>query len=471
MTMQHDAVDDLFGLADTFPRPGWVVLDAARDHRFTGELHFETSPPARVYFDRGHIYVAERDTDASVGARLVDAGALTATQLERGAIRIGEVEHLGHLFERVPSLDRHAVAVTAELMTEECVGWLAAQRIADVASTPYRHHESGMHRWSPSTGRPELATPDPLPAPTAGAAPVSLVPPPPPRVEPSGDPVERFVDGLIEWDEPSWLDGAQLGAEPEDRPEAMLGPSNAQGLIHERTGAGDGAADGIQDDDVGRPGDADWVELLASEGLPDTDPFAAPKPLPRLPIPPVDRFELVWPSGEIDESFGAVDSVVGEGHDPDADRVGATARLGRPLPDAGHDHPTPAAPAGQGAGDLAGQVPASADEISDEVVLAVRRAVASIEVGSLAARQRLADRHVDLGTFSGDGPDAVPAPGRVAVRSGRNDWSRRTVTRSVFDEPAIELSPTSALEPQDDVADQRERRAGALRRLISSLRR
>ena len=77
----------------------------------------------------------------------MDAGALNATQLEHGAMRIGDAEHLGRLFERVPSVDRQKVLVTAELMTEECVGWLAGQRISDIAVTPYRHHPSGAQRW------------------------------------------------------------------------------------------------------------------------------------------------------------------------------------------------------------------------------------------------------------------------------------------------------------------------------------
>ena len=87
-----------------------------------------------VYADRGRIYLAERSSDPSLGARLVDAGALNATQLEHGAMRIGDAEHLGRLFERVPSVDRQKVIVTAELMTEECIGWLA--RVSESATSP-----------------------------------------------------------------------------------------------------------------------------------------------------------------------------------------------------------------------------------------------------------------------------------------------------------------------------------------------
>src|SRR3954454_17269450 len=173
-----EIIEHVLGVEGTFPRPGWVVLDAIRERRFTGEVAFDTTPEVRVYADRGRIYLAERPSDPSLGARLVDAGALNATQLEHGAMRIGDTEHLGRLFERVPSVDRQKVIVTAELMTEECVGWLARLRISDVSDTPYRHHPSGAHRWD-RTQAPELTPGDPLPAPAPDAAPVAIAPPEP----------------------------------------------------------------------------------------------------------------------------------------------------------------------------------------------------------------------------------------------------------------------------------------------------
>src|SRR3954471_20845536 len=195
-------VEDVLGVEGTLPPPGWVVRDAIRERRFTGEVLFGTTPEARVYADRGRIYLAERPSDPSLGARLVDAGALNATQLEHGAMRIGETEHLGRLFERVPSVDRQKVIVTAELMTDECVGWLARLRISDVEVTPYRHHPSGAHRWDGAQA-PELAPGDPLPAPAPDAAPVAIAPP-----EPLFTPIDDLgdVDDMIRWNEPSWLD-------------------------------------------------------------------------------------------------------------------------------------------------------------------------------------------------------------------------------------------------------------------------
>lgn len=460
MTMQRDDVHQLFGLVGTFPRPGWVVLDAARDHRYTGELVFETTPPVRVYADRGEIYLAERIDDPSLGARLVDAGALTAVQLERGAVRIGEIEHLGRLFERVPTLDRHTVIVTAELMTEECLRWLAVQRVPDVHSTPYRHHESAMHLWSTTPGWVDLTPGDPLPAPPLDETPVSVAPPDQPDAIRELQ-TEPFLDGLIEWDEPAWFDSTRLErelVEPlPDLPDDDLADADV-------TVEADDA-----DDTQGEDRPTDWVDRLATDGLPEDDLLGSPAPLPRLPIEPVERFELVWPTGEVDEQFGAVESVVGDGHDPDADRVGATARLIRPGP-------VPEEPADPEVDDLPTRTtvdPSVDSDESDEVVLAVRRAVASIEVGSIAARQRWADTGQlrDAAPLTdGDDLPGVPEPGRVAVRSGRNDWSRRTVSRSVFDEPAVQPEP-AVPEPSPTAHDHHDRRTGALRRLISSLRR
>lgn len=534
MTIQHDPVDELLGLAGTFPRPGWVVLDAARDHRFTGEVGFDTTPAARVYFDRGGIYFAERATDASIGARLVDAGALTAVDLEHGLVRVGGVEHLGRLFDRVPTVDRHAVAVTVELMTDDCVSWLASQRVSDVEYAPYRHHPSGVHQWDRalSIGVAPSSIGGPLPAPRPSAAPVSLPPPDDavvdgvvpeilPEIVPEiatgavAEPVvaagmplppraEPLLDGVIEWDEPAWFDVAALESRIVDQPPDTAADSPSTPSSREPAPAEPvasvpdaGRVESPAESPVESPADeGDWIDRLERHGLPDADPLASTTPLPRLPVEPIERFELVWPSGEIDEEFGAVDSVADDGHDPDADRIGATTRVTRPEPLPGlptrvvPSRPVQDVPATGVTADVTDGVAAvgaavGADagpaDAADEVVLAVRRAVASIEVGAIAARQRLVGVNGDLGsgsrgTVDADGHDAVPAPGRVAVRSGRNDWSRRTDTRSVFDAPVI-AEPAPVPEPQlppivpTATDDHATRRAGALRRLISSLRR
>jgi hypothetical protein len=498
VTAEHDAVAELFGLAGTFPRPGWVVLDAARDHRFTGELVFETTPVVRMYFDRGRIYLAERVTDPSLGARLVDAGALNAAQLERGAMRFGDDEHLGRLFERVPSVDRHAVLVTTELMTEECIGWLAGQNVRSVESAPYRRHPSGVHRWDRPDDVIELHPGDPLPAPAPDEAPIEVAPPEP--LFAPGETVPPFGDDILQWNEPSFYDerpvaagGARADAppQPEAPPQAEAPPQREADRLLPATDP--------------RPAEpehplairADWVDRLVPDGLPEpaSDPLAAPTRLPPVPTQPSDRFEIIWPSGQVDEQFGS-DAAPLERRQPDLDRAGPTARLGgaqapgHPTPTdepsvaangdaADHDDvPTDAAPDAGPAGE---GDDGTSDGASDEVVLAVRRAVASIETGGLAARRRLAGNPVDAD--SSRGVDLVP-PGRVAVRDEPSDWSpgagavdRRVVqapVRSVFDDlPARSETSANGVESAGTSGelDDESSRSGALRRLIGSLRR
>ena len=72
---------------------------------------------------------------------------------------------------------------------------------------------------------------------------------------------------------------------------------------------------------------ADWIEHLSTAGLPEpgSDPLASPVKLSPLATEPIDHFELIWPSGDIDEQFGAeTDEPFPH---PDIDRAGVTARL------------------------------------------------------------------------------------------------------------------------------------------------
>ncbi len=129
------------------PQPVWMTLNEAREQAFTGEIVFETDPEVLAYLDHGIVYYAERVTDASLGHRLLDAGVVDIEQLDRGTVRVGDIEHLGRLFDRDPSVDRDAVVVVAEAATEELIADLANRTIATVRVTAYRHHPSGVHRW------------------------------------------------------------------------------------------------------------------------------------------------------------------------------------------------------------------------------------------------------------------------------------------------------------------------------------
>jgi hypothetical protein len=128
-------------------QPVWMTLNEARERAFTGEIVFETNPEVLAYLDHGIVYYAERATDASLGRRLLDAGVIDVLQLDRGTVRVGDIEHLGRLFDRDPSVDRDAVVVVAELATEELIADLANGAIAGARVTAYRHHPSGVHRW------------------------------------------------------------------------------------------------------------------------------------------------------------------------------------------------------------------------------------------------------------------------------------------------------------------------------------
>ena len=237
---------------------------------------------------------------------------------------------------------------------------------------------------------------------------------------------------------------------------------------------------------------ADWIEHLTTAGLPDpgSDPLASPVKLSPLATEPIDHFELIWPSGDIDEEFGAeTDEPFPH---PDIDRAGVTARLvGRRR--SSRDR------AGGSAGnvdvddDVDARRRASGDTleawlgdddgreaITDDVVLAVRRAVASIDTGSLAARRRLVE---PSGAASAETQlDAGPMtlPGRVAVHTDAPELASRAARGhvsglSVFDNlpPGEQVSSGGAGSGDTGEGDDEgePQRASALKRLIGSLRR
>jgi len=144
-------------------QPVWMTLNEARQRAFTGEVVFEADPEVLAYLDNGTVYYAERASDLSLGRRLVDAGVIDLAQLERGTVRVGDIEHLGRLFDRDASVDRDAVVVLAETSTEALIAELANRAITTVRVTAYRHHPSGVHRWfvapldAPAVSRPVSA--------------------------------------------------------------------------------------------------------------------------------------------------------------------------------------------------------------------------------------------------------------------------------------------------------------------------
>ncbi len=323
------------------PQPGWMTLNQARERAFTGEIVFETEPELLAYLDNGVVYYAERASSTPLGRRLVEAGVLDDGQLDRGTVRVGEMEHLGRLFDRDPSVDRDAVLVVTEALTDELVTELANEIITTNRSTAYRHHPSGLHRWfaSPVESSPdyrpgmvsslETSVLDDLPGlPMLGATPIT--------------------DQLyIEWDEPV-IGGTPLVEEQsfvdefdESMLQAMLDGATTDGSLVESPSDTMAASDeflyteAIDDiaaidaiDDTGHCGvlfdldelpDFNEVRELdesSDDTMWDIEPELAVDfqsamwPMPQLALPEggyfadaeladeVDEFEVVWPNGE-----------------------------------------------------------------------------------------------------------------------------------------------------------------------------
>jgi hypothetical protein len=423
VTARH--LDDALGLGATWPRPGWAVLDAAREQCFTGCITFHTSPAVRVHFDRGRMYVAERVSDPPLGARLVDAGALTAVELEHGVIRLGQVEHLGRLFERAPSVDRHRVVVLLELMTDEAARWVAAQVVSGIDVTPYEHHPSGVHRWQVAQA---AVAPDArgtgFPAPVPGTAHL-LVPEP-------GDVDELADEVRIEWADAAWLGGS--GGDVVERRAVRSLPG----------------------------GDADATTPLLDDEVAVAFVAAAADEI-------VDGFEVIWPTGEVQREFPA--PVVER--EPVVEQVPLTWNIRMPLPTV----ETPL---------ISDPPPDLLDELADEVALAVRRAIASITSNGAAGHERGALDDTDAEPERHDGPlivrsstlsdeeagaarrlaepplDVAPLAGPSV--NGEAAWAPEPVA-APLGAPWLDVTPPSASRPLV------EERTSALRRLISGLRR
>lgn len=129
-------------------RAAWEVIEEARGAKITGELAITTvSSKTLVYLESGSVYFAHAEGEETLANRLVEAGAITAEQLRRGAVRLNGVEHLGRLFERDATVERDAVELALELMTEQALTAVASQEVLSSQTTMYRQHSSGVVRW------------------------------------------------------------------------------------------------------------------------------------------------------------------------------------------------------------------------------------------------------------------------------------------------------------------------------------
>jgi len=162
--------------------PIWGFVALIGNERFTGEAAVGVDPRLRLFAVDGHVYFAERDGDLPIGTRLVNCGAVTATQLEHGSVRIGDTDSLARLFQRQPLIDRDAVELTIELATEALLESVADKPVGMPEVFPLRHHPAGIHHWArpataPSGSVPMAAAPLTLPTAPEAAEPAPDVAP------------------------------------------------------------------------------------------------------------------------------------------------------------------------------------------------------------------------------------------------------------------------------------------------------
>lgn len=141
---------DLFNGEPPASRPAWRVIEAARNQHLTGELALPSDPPTNVYLMNGEVYFAERTTDGGIGVRLLVEGVITRKQMSKGSVMVSGAEHLGRLFERDETIDRHAVELCVELMTDDVLTSVSKEEVDSYVMTLYKRHPSGIDRWMPN---------------------------------------------------------------------------------------------------------------------------------------------------------------------------------------------------------------------------------------------------------------------------------------------------------------------------------
>ena len=143
--------------------PIWGFVALIGTERFTGEAAVGLDPRVRLFAVDGRIYFAEREGEASVGARLVSSGVVSSAQLAHGSVQIGDTSSLARLFHRDPSIDRDAVELTIEMATEALLESIANRAVGMPEVFPLRHHVTGIHHWlraaAPASGSAAATAP------------------------------------------------------------------------------------------------------------------------------------------------------------------------------------------------------------------------------------------------------------------------------------------------------------------------
>jgi hypothetical protein len=331
-----------------------MTLNEARERAFTGEIVFETDPEVLAYLDHGIVYYAERVTDASLGRRLLDAGVIDVEQLDRGIVRVGDIEHLGRLFDRDPSVDRDAVIVVAETATEELIADLANRTVTTARVTAYRHHPSGVHRWF-------VAPLDPA----AQPRPVSTVAQLDSTVVDDLPSLPFGTDELvIEWDEIDPVDDADQM--PADGFELSLELAEFIDNESDDAEAVDMLTfDHLVDVEAGDAAELDLADELA--GTESADDF---------------EFSVVWPDGSEEPAVEAGEFNEFASSTTDSDAAQDTVVIETEGGDLEFTMPPLVV------GDSAELADA---EVPDDVAEAVRRAIAAIETASVPSPQAITD--------------------------------------------------------------------------------
>jgi hypothetical protein len=102
------------------------------------------------------VYFAERTTDGGLGVRLLVEGVITREQMHKATLQVSGVEHLGRMFERDTTIDRDAVELCVELMTDDVLHHVADTEVRGWRMQMYKRHPSGLDRWLPT--RVEVVT-------------------------------------------------------------------------------------------------------------------------------------------------------------------------------------------------------------------------------------------------------------------------------------------------------------------------
>ncbi len=480
------ALDPAISLADfaastaSDPQPVGRCLTIARERAFTGEMVFHLGRDAdvvvRTYFDAGLAYYVERDGDAPLSDRLLAMGVLDHDQLQRGVVRVGDIEHLGRLFDRDETVERDAVVVAVETITDAMIGEIVTYP-AQLQINEFRHHQSGIHRWFVAPRATGAAA-----RPVAEVAQVdrSVTEELPRLTGPAGDDAapsttaERVPSLQIEWD---------VRVPGEGDP---LTTTDAAGATEADADQGRRLADIDIEAELGRF-DADRADWSAGLAAPTADVVersdappafgdAAGEPAPARDEAStddtIDDFRIVWPDGT--EETAAATAAVDDAEAPDATHTPSSPGSEQPHHTALTHEATSAAlaspPADRGPTDdteppsthvpIGGAVrldalPAPDADVPDDVADAVRRALAAIEQATEASPLSSPHRLPKLTISPAEVPDVRPSQlEEVAERHTTDEPTSRImpIERTSIDEllgtPSTQVpAPTASPEP------------------------